>query len=304
MSTGTATRARLSAPAIGILWMIGAAASFAVMSWSIRALKPMGASEVVFVRSLFGLAMLIPWLRRGQVFGALSHPRLKVFALRAVFSYSAMLAWFYALQHVVFADAVALHFTLPLFTILFAVIVYGERVGLRRWTATFIGFAGALVIIRPGFAAVSGASLLVIASAALYGAANMVTKSLRRTESPQLIVFYLHALTLPLALIGAIPYWVWPDWHAVPWIVVLAAMGSLAHYCFSHSIGKADTSVVMPFDYLRLPFLAAIGYLAYGEHPALWTWLGAALIISATFYIARREARLARADAQGTPSPR
>jgi drug/metabolite transporter (DMT)-like permease len=101
-------------------------------------------------------------------------------------------------------------------------------------------------------------------------------------------------ITLPLALAGAIPYWIWPGWAELPWILVLAATGSMAHYCFSRALAIADVSVVIPFDYLRLPFLAAIGFFAFGEVPEIWSWIGAGIIIASTLYIARREAVIAR----------
>ncbi|HEX9808243.1 MAG TPA: DMT family transporter [Alphaproteobacteria bacterium] len=294
MSAPAPVALRVTAPVRGALWMVGAAAAFSLMGWSVRALAPIPASEIVLLRSLFGLVLVVPCL--GVPLGSLLRLRWpRLYLLRAGLSYLAMLAWFYALHKVALADAVALQFTLPLFTILFAVVVFDERVGLRRWSATLAGFTGALVIIRPGFAEVSLPMVLVLVSAALYAASNMVIKKLAQTEPSQLVVFYLHALTLPLALLGALPYWIWPGWGDLPWIAMLAVSGSLAHYCFTQSIRAADASIVMPFDYLRLPMMAAIGYLAYGEAPVVWTWVGAAVICGATLYIVRHEARLARA---------
>lgn len=283
----------MTAPVRGALWMIAAAAWFSLMTVSVRELAPIAASQVVFLRSLFGLFMVLPWLKRPEA-GIFRHPRLPLFGLRAIFSYGAMLAWFYAIQHAVLADAVALQFTLPLFTILFAIIIFKEPVGPRRWAATLIGFAGALIIVRPGFAELDPATLVVILSAALYAASNMVIKVLSRTETAATIVFYLHILTLPLALIGAIPAWIWPESKDWAWILVLAASGSLAHYCFTRSLATADTAVVMPFDYLRLPMLAVAAYILYREIPEIWSWLGAAVICASTFYLLRRESRLAR----------
>lgn len=294
MPSSKPVRRPLTQPALGAAWMVAAAAAFSLMTWSIRELATMAASEVIFLRSLLGMFLLLPWLRlpEGRFF---RRPRIGVFVLRACLSYSAMLAWFFAIQHVVLADGVALQFTLPLFTILFAIVVFKETVGIRRWSAILIGFLGALIIIRPGFAVIDGAMMLVVVSAALYAAANMCVKFLARHERAETMVFYLHALTLPMALIGALPYWIWPAWTDIPWIILLGVSGTLAHYCFSRSMAVADASVVMPFDYLRLPMLALVGYLAYGETASGWTWVGAAVICTATFYIVRRESRLARA---------
>jgi drug/metabolite transporter (DMT)-like permease len=290
----------MTAPARAAAWMVAAAVSFALMTWAIRELAPIAASEVIFLRSLVGLLVVLPWLRfpEGRL---LRRPRMGVFCLRAGLSYAAMLAWFYAIQNVVLADAVALQFTLPLFTILFAIIVFKEPVGIRRWAATVIGFAGALIIIRPGFAAIDGATMLVIVSSATYAASNMAVRYLARREQAQTLVFYLHALTLPMALVGAIPFWIWPGWADLPWIIVLGITGTTAHYCFARSMAIADASVVMPFDYLRLPMLAAVGYFAYSESTSVWTWVGAAVICSSTFYIVHRESQIARAKEEGGP---
>lgn len=295
-------RRPLTAPAQGAAWMIAAAVSFSLMTWAIRELAPISASEIIFLRSLVGLFFVLPWLRlpEGRL---LRRPRIGLFGLRAVMSYGAMLAWFYAIHHAVLADAVALQFTLPLFTILFAIVVFREPVGMRRWSATIIGFLGALVIIRPGFAEIDAAMALVLLSSALYGATNIVVKYLTRFERAATLVFYLHVLTLPMALAGALPYWVWPGWADLPWILILGATGTLAHYCFSRAMAAADASVVMPLDYLRLPMLAALGYFAYGEATTGWTWAGAAIICSSTFYITRREAQIARAARVSAAKP-
>ncbi len=283
-----------TAPVRGAAWMTGAATSFVIMSWAIRALAPIGASEIVFFRSLLGLALILP--TTGVPLSYVVRPRWpRFYLLRGVLSYLAMVCWFYPLQKLVLADAVALQFTLPLFTILFAIVVFREPVGARRWTATVVGFSGAMLIIRPGFAQVDSAMILVLVSAALYASANMVVKKLSGIERPGVVVFYLHAVTLPLALMGAIPYWIWPGWSDLPWIAVLAVAGSSAHYCFTRSMRASEVSIVMPFDYLRLPLIALIGYFAYGQTPLVWTWMGAAVICGASFYILKREAQIAHA---------
>ncbi len=288
----TARALALTAPVRGAAWMTLAAASFVAMSWSIRALAPIGASEIVFFRSLFGLLIILPVV--GVSLRALLRPKWpKFYLLRGGLSYLAMLTWFYPLQVLVLADAVALQFTLPLFTILFAIVILRERVGPRRWVATIIGFLGALLIIRPGFAEVDLAMVLVLVSAALYASANMVVKTLSGRERPGIIVFYLHLVTLPLALVGAIPYWIWPTWEDAPWIAVLAFSASAAHFCFTKSMSTSDVSIVMPFDYLRLPLIALVGYFAYDQRASMWTWVGAAIIAGASLYILKREAELA-----------
>ena len=193
------------------------------------------------------------------------------------------------------ADAVALSFTAPLFTTILAIIILKEVVRLRRWTATLVGFAGAMLILRPGFATVDPVLLLVILSSAGMAAAFIVIKILSRTESSSTIVAYLNLFMVPAALVPALFVWQWPTAGEYLWLFLIGVFGTCAHLAMTKAFSIAETTVVMPFDFTRLPFTALIGYIAFSEVPDLWTWIGAAVIFASTFYIARREAQIERA---------
>ena len=162
----------------GALWAIAAAVSFAVMMTSVRHLGGrFDAFEIVFVRSLVGLFMVIP-LVAGSGLRALRPTRLPLHVVRTLFALFAMVTLYYALAEIPVADAIALTFLIPLFTTVAAVVVLRERVGLHRWTATLVGFGGALVIIRPGFVALEIPVLLAVLSSVLYAGAWSCVKIL------------------------------------------------------------------------------------------------------------------------------
>ena len=152
-----------------------------------------------------------------------------------------------------------------------------------------------LIIIRPGMTGFGLGETLALASAALMAIGTIIVKTLARTEPTNAVVTYMVLLMTPMSLLPAAPFWEWPSWSLWPWLVAMGAVGSAGHFCFTRSLALADASAVMPYDYTRLLFVAGIGWIAFGEFPDGWTWIGAAVIAAATIYITRREAYLARA---------
>jgi drug/metabolite transporter (DMT)-like permease len=276
----------------GIGWMVLAAIGYSVNAGLVKqlsgALNPM---ETVFWRTVVGVAFLLPWMmaRKG---GGRRFPmqRLPLFLLRGVLTYLAMLTTYYALAHIAIADVQALQFSMPLFSILAVVLVLHERAGTGTWIACFVGFAGTLVILRPGFAVVSLAALAAIASAALYSVSNLVIKMLARTEDTTTITLYGNVIMLPLALLPLLFDWRWPGLASVPWIIALGVFTTLGQWALARAISSADARVVWPFDFLRLPFTVVIGYVMFSQLPGPWTWVGAVLIFGSAYYVIRREA--------------
>ena len=179
-----------------------------------------------------------------------------------------------------------------LFTPMF--LILGEIVRARRWTATIIGFLGVLVILRPGFTEITWVTGLPILAAAFMAGSTLLVKSLSETESPNTIVLYMNLFLTPLSLVPALFVWEWPSTTALFYMALLGLLAAAAHIALTRAYTMADASAVLPFDYTRLPFVAAIAFLAFGEVPDLWTWIGAGIIAGSTFYIAHREMRIAR----------
>ena len=188
-------------------------------------------------------------------------------------------------------EATALIFMAPLFATLLAALFLREQVGARRWLALLVGFAGVLAIVRPGVAAFDPAAGLVLVSA-LTGAGVVVTgRVLLRSDGAELTVFYLTLFSVPFALLAASLYWQWPTLEQIPWLLALGLVANIYIYGMTRALKIAETSLVMPFDFLRMPAAALAGYLFFAEILDPWAWLGAAIIFASALYIANRELR-------------
>ncbi len=282
--------------------MITAASLFSAMNGIIRYLsQEMHPFEVVFFRNLAGFAFMLPWLlRNGLRVLRTDHHRL--YLGRSFVGLFAMLTWFSALSLMPLAEATALGFTAPLFATVAAVLILGELVRARRWTATIIGFLGAMIVVRPGFAEVGLAHALVLSSAGLVGVGMTLVKQLTRVEPANAIVTYMTLYILPASAVLAAFVWKTPSPHLWPWIVVLGLIATLAHQAITRAYTLSDASALQPFEFARMPFAALIGWLIFAEEPDVWTWVGAAVIASSTAYIAHREAAVARATRAEPPA--
>ncbi len=278
----------------GALWMLFACACFSGMNGVVRHLaQDLPIFVVVFFRSLFGLLAMLPFLLRpGLASLRMTRPRLHV--LRAVIGLVAMGCWFYALAHMPLAEATALSFTMPLFASIAAVLVLGEVMRVRRWTAIAVGFAGAMIILRPGFAAVTDATLLVLFSALLMAVSQTVVKILSRDEHANAIVFWLAFLMTPASLVPALFVWETPGAAHFAWLAALGVVATVGHQCMVRALASTDATAIYPFDFTRLIFAALIGLAAFGEVPDPWTLVGAAVIMASSIYVVRREAQLRR----------
>lgn len=249
--------------------------------------------EIAFFRNLFGLFVVAPWFVR---FGLqpLRTRRLGLHGVRALLNVVAMLSFFYALSLIPLAEATALGFSAPLFATLLAIPLLGEVVGWRRWSAILVGFAGTLVVTRPGMQALDLGHILMIGSTAVWGFALIVIKMLGRTESAVTITSYMLLLMVPLSFVPAALVWQWPTAGQFGWLVAIGIMGTVAQLLMTQALKEGDTNTVMPLDFFKLIWAGALGYLLFSEVPDLFTWLGGAMIFASVIYITLRERALAR----------
>ena len=277
-----------------VAWMVGAAAAFSLLVVCVRELSAsLPTPEILFFRCLFTMALLAPWAVRAGWDGVRTRrpwPNL----LRGASTFAAMMMWFHAIGIVPLADAVAIQSAYPLFTILLAMMLFAERPGIRRSLATLAGFAGVLVIVRPGFAAVGLPTAMLLGAALFYAISNICVKAMADTEPATRMVFSVNVLLLVFSAVPTAFVWTPPDLAAIPWIALLAGSGFAAHMCLTRALATGEAAAVMPFDFLRLPFAALNGLLLYGEIPDLWTVAGGVLVFGSATYIAMREARLER----------
>ena len=284
-----------------IAWMMGALLSFAVMAVSVRELSgEMHAFQMLFVRSVMGVAILSVVLSiRG--WGTLKTRRIGGHLLRNVVHFAGQVFWILGITLLPLATVSAIEFTTPIWGAVLAVIFLGERMNRGRWLAFALGVIGILVILRPGLAVISSGALIMLACTFFFGATNVVTKWLTRTEQPLAILFYM---VLMQSLVGMITAsFVWTPIQGVdwPWLVLLALTGLSAHYSLVRAFGAADAIFVMPFEFLKLPLVALAGFLLYDEGFDLIILLGAALIFTGNYASLRHERRAPVARAPAAP---
>lgn len=286
------------APMQGVLWMVVAAFFFAVSVGLVRYISAeINAFEQTFWRQFLGLLIILPFVWRNGLIG-LRTRQLKTNLLRNLIGYAGISLSFYSVTLIPLAEALALQFTLPLFTIVFAMLILSEKVGVHRWTATATGFLGALVILRPGMIPIEFGALVALVSAACLAMSDTLVRRLSRTESTLMIVFYGYLLQAPIALVVALPGWVTPTAGHWPWLIALGVCSFIAQWGLSRAFVVAEASLVSPILFLRLPIVAAIGYVFFAQVPDIWTWVGALIIFGSSYYAARREAMHQRARRQ------
>ena len=278
-----------------VFWMTTAAAGYAGMIAIVKYLSAeIDVYVLLFWRYFMALALFSPWFLRAGV-GALRTRRLGLHLGRAVLMVVHGGTLLVAVLMIPLAEATSLIFTTPLFATLLAALLLREQVGPRRWLALGVGFAGVLVILRPGVAAFDPAAGLVLISALTGAGVVVVGKVLLRTDGAETTVFYLTLFSAPFALVVAALNWQWPTLAQIPWLLGLGLVANTYIYSMTRALKIAETSLVMPFDFLRMPAAALAGYLFFAEMLHPWAWLGAAIIFASSLYIANRELRTARA---------
>ncbi|PIW28025.1 MAG: RNA polymerase subunit sigma-54 [Rhodospirillales bacterium CG15_BIG_FIL_POST_REV_8_21_14_020_66_15] len=276
----------------GILFMLAGAVMISCLHALVRdmtqALHPF---EVAFFRNLVVLIALTPLLLR-QDRHAWKSKRPDLQLVRGIVGLGAMLTWFYALSLVPVGDATALSFTVVLFTSLGAVFMLKEKMGIRRWGALIVGFAGTAVILRPGFQDISAGYLWALGSTVMWAWALLLVKVLVRYDSPVTIVFYSSVYFTPATLILALFVWEWPTWAQFGELVAIGLLAATAHVSMAKAMQLGEATAVMPADFTRLLWAAGLGYAMFGEFPDLWTWAGGTVVFASTLYITYREARV------------
>lgn len=205
---------------------------------------------------------------------------------------------FYSLTHLLLADAMALQFSRPLFMIVLAVLFLHEATGWKRGIATVAGFAGILMMTRP-FGDGFEPAVLVGAGGAFFGALVVVAiKQLSRTETTKVIMFYYAFWGAIFSFIPAVLVWQTPTWHELWLLVLVGFLGIAGQSLITHGVTLAETTVVLPFDYLRIVYAALFGWLLFSEVPGPWSVAGALVIVVSTLYILMLEARKKSAKRQ------
>ena len=279
---------------------------FAVMHAMIRHASSTGAMhpfEIAFFRNLFGVLMLVPMLLRPGT-ATLRTKRLPLLGLRAILNSGAMLSYFLALSLSPLALVTSLGFSAPLFATVFAAVLLREAVHLRRILALLAGFAGMLMIVRPGVVPLDAGAISAIVSAVFWGCCLIIIKALSRTESSFTITFYMVAMMTPITLVAAIPFWTWPDAELLLYLMILGFAGTAGQWLMAQAMREADASAVLPLDFLKIVWAVLIGLFFFAEVPHFMTVIGGTVVFAAATYITIRESKLAKRQPAVPVSPR
>ncbi len=264
------------------LWMTGALLSFSTMAVSVRALATtLHVIEILAIRNASGLVILLAvGLAQPHLLRALTLRRAGLQLARNTIHFGAQYLWVLSVTLLPLATVFALEFTSPAYTAILAVIFLGERITAGRIGVVVFGILGVLVILRPGIDSFRPASLLVLAAAFGFAVALIQTKALTRTETTYAVVLWMNAVQLPLALIGSDPraFLELGPAHALP-LCGVALSGLSSHFCLTQAFRYGDASVVVPFDFMRIPLIALVGWWLYGESVDAAVFAGAALIV-------------------------
>lgn len=273
----------------GMVFALGSGMTFAAISGMVRHVSAeIHPFEIAFFRFFFGFIVLLPVLMRTGL-APLKTSRLGMHLFRVVLGAFATLAIFYALSVTPLAQVAALGFTMPIFATVLAMIIFREIVGIRRWSAIAVGFLGTFVILRPGAGAIEIGALLVLVSSVLYGISVIVIKSLTRTDTPLTITAFQICLMSPVLLVPALFVWEWPTWSQLAWLAAIGVVAAFSVMSFAMAMKEADTVTVMSLNFLQLLWASLIGFAFFAEIPDLFTWIGGAMIVASTTYIAYRE---------------
>ena len=280
-------------PIPGILWMCGATIFFSLSLTLVKYIQDQGlnAFQAVLFRQVLGVALVLPVVIAGTKLRELKTTVPLKHGTRAVFGFLGMCTGYFALNLINIADAVALQFTLPIFTMFCAIWLLSEKLYSHRLIATLVGFLGVLIIVRPGFSELNLGIFLAIASAATHAVSDTYARYLARFDKLKVIMLYNFLFTIPFALLPAIIWWEPISVNLWPYLFAFGIAGICAQFCLTRSFSLADASLVSPILFLRLPIVAIIGFFAFSQMPETWTWVGAGIIILATTWMARSETR-------------
>ncbi|MCF6321240.1 MAG: DMT family transporter [Rhizobiaceae bacterium] len=281
----------LPANAKGAAFLMVAALFFSLMVALIKLLgQNYNITQILLVRQAIMTAIVAPAIWQNFP-DALKSTRPGLQLIRIVLALVAMLLGFTAVVHLKLADVTAIAFAKSFFVTIFAVIILKETVGLRRWAAVGVGFIGVMIMLRPGADAFSIYGLYAVISAGCAGLVMVIIRIMSRTDAPITILTWQ---AIGVGLVIAIPgiwFWQWPS--PVEWLIFIAMgiVSYIAQMFNIHAYKWGEASVLASLDYVRLIYATILGYLIFSNLPGSQTWIGAAIIIAASIYTIRREAK-------------
>lgn len=265
---------------------------FTLLNASVKELaQEMPPLFVAWGRWVAGIALLMPFLVWRAGVGGLRTRDLKLHCFRGLFHTTGYALWYEAVVWLPLATMAALGFTGPIFVTLGAVFFLGETVHRRRWVAVAVGFLGMIVIVRPGVVELNPGILMMLAAVPLIAGSNLVAKVVSGRDTPAVVVFWQSLVgTICFTPLG-LWYWQTPDLHQLLLFLSAGLFGTLGYFFITWSYRLLDISAMQPVTFLAIVWAALMDVAVWGKTSDIWTFVGAAIIVAATTYIAHREAR-------------
>ena len=268
------------------LWMTGSIASFSSMAVAGREVAgSLDTFEIMMYRSFVGAVIVCALAGATGAWRSIQTVRIRTHLFRNLAHFTGQNLWFYAVTVIPLAQVFALEFTSPIWVIVLSPLVLGERLTLVRAFAAIMGFIGILIVARPDMAGLNTGVITAASSAIFFALTIMLTKRLTRNEGITSILFWLTVMQLVMGIIMA--GWdgdiALPDSRTGPWVLLIGCAGLLAHYCLTNALAIAPATVVVPIDFIRLPTIAVIGMLVYGEAIDVWVFVGATVIFAGNY---------------------
>lgn len=285
-------------PGRAAVWMLGAIASFSAMAVAGREVSvQLDTFELMMYRSVVGVAIVSAVLTVTGGWSGVTTDRLGLHLMRNIAHFTGQNLWFYAVTVIPLAQVFALEFTQPIWVLLLSPLMLGERLTLVRGLAAAMGFAGILLVARPGAQAIDAGLITAALAAICFAFTTIFTKKLTRTASIGCILFWLTLMQLVLGAItaGFDMDVAIPDSSALPWVILVALAGLLAHFCIANALAIAPATFVIPIDFARLPTIAIVGMLLYAEPIDIWVLIGAIIIFAGNYINLLAETKARRA---------
>jgi len=275
--------ARYSPVILAAMWMTGTLSSLLILAIAIRELSgSISTVQMINVRNAISF-LLICIALQASGWRQLFTTQPGIHLARNISHLIAQYAWIVALGAIPIAEVFALEFTGPLWTVIIASLLLGEKINRYRLLTLVMGMIGVLIILRPGLRDPEPAMFIVIFSALCFSLANVLTKKLVLKNSPLSIIFYMTVVQFVLTLYPAWSAWIQPTTVEWAWLAVMGMTSITAHFSFARAFSYADAMVVIPMDFLRLPLAAIMGWLLYNESLDYFVVLGALIMFSGNF---------------------
>ena len=273
--------------------MVGSVVCFSIMDICVKWLDYYPVGQVLFLRFFIGFIPIFFIIPREKLLSFYKTSRPGLHAFRAFTGAAAIIALFIGLRELPLADVVSLTFGGPIFVTVASIFFLSEKVGIKRWSAVFLGFIGMLLIVQPAFIDLNFYYITPIVFCIFFACVAISVRSLSKSEPNYRIAFYFTLLCSILGIATILKGdWVLPTKIDLAIFIIMGLCGSIANLLLTQSYRLAEASLVTPIKYLSLVFAIVFGFLIWSEIPKLLTLFGALLVITSSLIIFMRENKL------------